>query len=170
MKPLNILITYDYCVGVLSSRVLRLGYWSLEEMSLKRDNATLPELTEENEDERTPSTLHKPEQDSVRFKVHIVLNPVAGRHSTADVTVSGALTPTSQEVSSDVHPTPLQGPSRVCKQSRNHRASTPSLKASGSKSPRGVRRVDVASTPVQSKSRHVISGLRKRSLTFRDQR
>lgn len=64
----------------------------------------------------------------------------------------------------------LLGPSHVCKQSRNHRASTPSLKASGSKSPRGVRRVDVASTPVQSKSRHVISGLRKRSLTFRDQR
>ncbi|XP_021942634.1 probable 3',5'-cyclic phosphodiesterase pde-5 isoform X3 [Zootermopsis nevadensis] len=123
-------------------------------MSLKRDNATLPELTEENEDERTPSTLHKPEQDSVRFKVHIVLNPVAGRHSTADVTVSGALTPTSQEVSSDVHPTPLQGPSRVCKQSRNHRASTPSLKASGSKSPRGVRRVDVASTPVQRAGQH----------------
>jgi hypothetical protein len=35
---------------------------------VKRDSAALPELTEENEDEKTSSTVHEPEQN-VRFKV-----------------------------------------------------------------------------------------------------
>jgi hypothetical protein len=38
-------------------------------MSVKRDSAALPQLTEENEDEEMSSTLLKSEQDNIHFKV-----------------------------------------------------------------------------------------------------